>query len=88
MQSSLSLLLNIKIYYFRVWSIRYNHFHDQLVLTSSSDSQVILTSVASISSEPLSHMMDDDPNQDDAVPDTPKEKYVWFKILESNHFYN
>ncbi|PSN32600.1 Protein TSSC1 [Blattella germanica] len=57
-----------------VWSIRYNHFHDQLILTSSSDSQVILTSVASISSEPLSHMVDDDSNQDDAVPDTPKEK--------------
>ncbi|KAJ9601626.1 hypothetical protein L9F63_000234 [Diploptera punctata] len=57
-----------------VWSIRYNHFHDQLVLTSSSDSQVILTSVASISSEPLSHMVDDDPNQDESVPDTPREK--------------
>lgn len=57
-----------------MWSIRYNHFHDQLVLTSSSDSQVILTSIASISSEPISHMVDDDPNQGDAVPDTHKEK--------------
>nr|CAD7580560.1 unnamed protein product [Timema californicum] len=46
----------------RVWSIRYNHFHDQLVLTSSSDSQVILTSVASISSEPLTNILDSDEN--------------------------
>nr|CAD7446410.1 unnamed protein product [Timema bartmani]CAD7463673.1 unnamed protein product [Timema tahoe] len=46
-----------------VWSIRYNHFHDQLVLTSSSDSQVILTSVASISSEPLTNILDSDENQ-------------------------
>ncbi|XP_049763235.1 EARP-interacting protein homolog [Schistocerca cancellata] len=43
-----------------VWSIRYNHFHDQLVLTSSSDSRVILTSVASISSEPFGHLPDEE----------------------------
>ena len=59
---------------FRVWSIRYNHFHDQLVLTSSSDSQVILTSIASISSEPIFHMVDDEPHAGDTVPDTHKEK--------------
>ena len=59
---------------FRVWSIRYNHFHDQLVLTSSSDSQVILTSIASISSEPIFHMVDDEPHVGDTVPDTHKEK--------------
>lgn len=57
-----------------VWSIRYNHFHDQLVLTSSSDSQVILTSIASISSEPISHMVDDDSNQGDTATDVQKEK--------------
>ncbi|XP_043278436.1 EARP-interacting protein homolog [Venturia canescens] len=38
-----------------VWSIRINRFHDQLVLTSSSDSRVILSSIASISSEPFAH---------------------------------
>ncbi|GLH09647.1 Probable histone-binding protein Caf1 [Gryllus bimaculatus] len=38
-----------------VWQIRFNHFHDQLILTSSSDSRVILTSMASISSEPYSN---------------------------------
>ncbi|KAK8780144.1 hypothetical protein V5799_018508 [Amblyomma americanum] len=43
-----------------VWSVRYNHFHDQLVLTSSSDSRVILSRVASVSSEPFGHLVDDD----------------------------
>ncbi|XP_063226400.1 EARP-interacting protein homolog [Bacillus rossius redtenbacheri] len=46
-----------------VWSIRFNHFHDQLVLTSSSDSSVILTSIASISSEPLTNITDGDEGQ-------------------------
>lgn len=50
----------------RVWSIRYNHFHDQLVLTSSSDSRVILTNAASISSEPFGHLVEDDDDDDDA----------------------
>jgi len=39
-----------------VWNIRINRFHDQLVLTSSSDSRVILSSVASISSDPFGHL--------------------------------
>lgn len=43
-----------------IWSIRYNHFHDQLVLTSSSDSRVILSRVASISSEPFGHLIEDE----------------------------
>lgn len=40
-----------------VWNIRINPFRDQLVLTSSSDSRVILYSVASISSEPYRHIV-------------------------------
>lgn len=47
-----------------VWNIRINRFHDQLVLTSSSDSRVILCSIASISSEPYGHVV---PPEDDAV---------------------
>ncbi|XP_072026211.1 EARP and GARP complex-interacting protein 1-like [Amphiura filiformis] len=47
-----------------VWSVRYNHFHDQLVLTSSSDSRVILTNASSISSEPFGHLDDDDDDSD------------------------
>lgn len=35
-----------------MWSARYNPFHDQLVLTCSSDNRVVLNSVPSLSSEP------------------------------------
>ncbi|KAM9616376.1 EARP and GARP complex-interacting protein 1 isoform X3 [Harpia harpyja] len=44
----------------RVWNVRYNHSHDQLILTGSSDSRVILSNMVSISSEPFGHMVDDD----------------------------
>lgn len=44
----------------RVWSVRYNHSHDQLVLTASSDSRLILSNMVSISSEPFGHLVDDD----------------------------
>ena len=43
-----------------IWSIRYNQFHDQLILTSSSDGQVVLSCMTSISSEPLGRLIDDD----------------------------
>ena len=43
----------------RVWTVQYNLFHDQLVLSGSSDSRVVLTRMASIASEPL-HALDDD----------------------------
>ncbi|XP_077009192.1 EARP and GARP complex-interacting protein 1 isoform X6 [Tamandua tetradactyla] len=44
----------------RVWNVRYNHSHDQLILTGSSDSRVILSNMVSISSEPFGHLVDDD----------------------------
>ncbi|XP_077009190.1 EARP and GARP complex-interacting protein 1 isoform X5 [Tamandua tetradactyla] len=43
-----------------VWNVRYNHSHDQLILTGSSDSRVILSNMVSISSEPFGHLVDDD----------------------------
>ena len=43
-----------------IWSLRYNQFHDQLILTSSSDGQVVLSCMTSISSEPLGHLIDED----------------------------
>lgn len=46
-----------------VWCVKYNPFHDQLLLTSSSDSRVILTSIASLSSEPMVHGMEDEDNE-------------------------
>ncbi|XP_055352650.1 EARP and GARP complex-interacting protein 1-like [Paramacrobiotus metropolitanus] len=47
-----------------VWCVKYNPFHDQLLLTSSSDSRVILTSVASLSSETVAHVSDEE-NRDE-----------------------
>ena len=49
--------------------MRYNHFHDQLVLTSSSDSRVTLNNVASISSEPYGHLLEDENEDDDDEKD-------------------
>ncbi|XP_064427951.1 EARP and GARP complex-interacting protein 1 isoform X3 [Mirounga angustirostris] len=57
----------------RVWSIRYNHSHDQLVLTGSSDSRVILSNMVSISSEPFGHLVDDD-DLSDQEERRPEEK--------------
>ena len=42
----------IHIYYIRVWSCKYNPFHDQLLATGGSDSVVLLHSAASVSSAP------------------------------------
>ncbi|XP_045404924.1 EARP and GARP complex-interacting protein 1 isoform X2 [Lemur catta] len=54
-----------------VWNVRYNHSHDQLVLTGSSDSRVILSNMVSISSEPFGHLVDDDDisDQEDHPPE-------------------
>lgn len=42
----------------RVWSVRFNFFHDQLILSSSSDCKVLLTCAASVSSEASSEHSD------------------------------
>ena len=56
-----------------VWCVKYNPFHDQLILSSSSDSRVILTSIASLSSEPIVQSLEDEGGNQE-----PKEKYVRF----------
>ncbi|KAI9140399.1 WD40-repeat-containing domain protein [Paraphysoderma sedebokerense] len=43
-----------------IQSVAYNHFHDQLLLSSSSDCQVNLTSIVSISSAPLGDEEDEE----------------------------
>jgi len=45
-----------------VWSVRYNTFHDQLLLSAGSDSRVLLHSQASLSSEPFRQELDDEEN--------------------------
>ena len=42
--------------------MQYNLFHDQLVLSTSSDSQVVLSRLPSIASEPLRHI---DPDEEE-----------------------
>ncbi|KAG5881139.1 hypothetical protein JTB14_020842 [Gonioctena quinquepunctata] len=39
-----------------VWCVRFNHFHDQLLLTASSDARVLLSSAASVSSENVNEL--------------------------------
>ena len=48
----------------RVWSVQFNLFHDQLLLTASSDSQVMLTRMASIASEPLRHIEEEEEEEE------------------------
>jgi hypothetical protein len=61
------MALNIKQSFLRVWSVRYNAFHDQLLLTCSSDSRVVLNSIPSLSSEPFNL-----PDDDELVDGTPE----------------
>merc|ERR1711874_90141 len=47
-----------------VWSVRYNTFHDQLLLSSSSDSHVVLSCLASLSSEPYGHLVEEEEEEE------------------------
>jgi len=42
-----------------VWCVRFNHFHDQLILSASSDARVLLASAISVSSENSADMIDE-----------------------------
>lgn len=52
-----------------IWTIRYNPFHDQLVLSAGSDARVALMRVPSIASEPFGQMVDynDEEDQDEEI---------------------
>lgn len=59
-----------------IWSIRYNPFHDQLVLSAGSDARAVLVRAQSISSEPIGHTSEDgeeDPDSDKKLQDIPDE---------------
>lgn len=61
-----------------MWSVAYNKFHDQLMLTSSSDCQVNLQSIVSISTGADYKYGDAGPGQDpdddnDVANDMPQE---------------
>lgn len=59
-----------------IWSIRYNPFHDQLVLSAGSDARVALMRVQSIASEPFGQLADDDEDDDDDIVDNSSAKDV------------
>lgn len=62
-----------------VWSVRYNAFHDQLILTSSSDGHVVLSSMTSISSEPFGHIEDDVNDDEDGTEGVKQSQEVALK---------
>lgn len=52
-----------------IWSIRYNPFHDQLILSAGSDARVALMRLQSIASEPFGKMADYDLDEVDSQAD-------------------
>lgn len=58
-----SYVLHLK----RAWQVRYNSFHDQLVLTAGSDARVVLSSAASLSSEPFGKLISDDKDNEEGI---------------------
>ncbi len=60
----------------QVWSAKYNQYHDQLILTSCSDGHVVLSCMASISSEPHGNLLEDDDEVDDDPTDEALEDGV------------
>ena len=73
------------LYWFvsRVWSVRYNHFHDQLILSSSSDSRVILNNIVSLSSEPYGHLVENDEDSDED-----QDRYLSCLMRKPTMFFN
>lgn len=50
-----------------VWSVRYNLYHDQLILTCSSDCRVVLSRVSSFASQPFGHLLDTDDTMNEST---------------------
>jgi WD40 repeat protein len=65
-----------------VWRVRFNTFHDQLVLTSGSDSRVLLHSLPSISSEPQGRTIFSDSEEEDRAAPPPLEEGILAKYEE------
>jgi WD40 repeat protein len=60
-------LLDFKVHSHWVWTARFNHYHDQLILTSSSDFQVGLSNAGSISSVLYAQLDEDDEDDEDGA---------------------
>ena len=77
-------VLCMNMYVYRVWSVRYNHFHDQLILSSSSDSRVILNNIVSLSSEPYGHLVENDEDSDEDKDDNRYQAHTQESIIGIN----
>lgn len=67
-----------------IWSIRYNPFHDQLVLSAGSDARVALMRVQSIASEPFGQMTDYDEEIGDPLNEADNQSIDSQKIKGEN----
>lgn len=65
-----------------VWSVKYNTFHDQLILTGSSDNKVVLSSISSLSSEPYKTVIDDENSGSESKQVVEPDKVV--KVYEDH----
>ncbi|CAA2962678.1 TSSC1 [Olea europaea subsp. europaea] len=61
--------LNLQTHTHWIWSIRYNPFHDQLVLSAGSDSRVALMRAQSVASDPYGQAVDDDEDENSSQGD-------------------
>ncbi|CAL8131696.1 unnamed protein product [Orchesella dallaii] len=73
-------LKDIKAHSHWVWRVRYNGFHDQLLLTAGSDSRVLLHCLPTISSEPKGHSILSDGEEE--VNSPPLEEGILAKYEE------
>ena len=76
-QYTRSIIITFMCLCCRVWGVKYNHFHDQLVLTSSSDSRVVLNNIVSLSSEPFGRLLE---NEDDSDNDSLQDRSVFLSL--------
>lgn len=65
---------------YRIWNVKYNHFHDQLVITSSSDGRVILNNLPSISSEPYGNLIADEEDYEKDEEEDSESKSRWLCV--------
>lgn len=63
-----------------IWSIRYNPFHDQLVLSAGSDARVALMRVQSIASEPFGRDLDEDEEPENVRASSTRSDEVQEKV--------
>lgn len=68
-----------------LWSIRYNPFHDQLVLSAGGDSRVALMRAQSIASEPFGQLTDLDNEHEDDNENEEADKKGEVALEESNN---